>query len=289
MKTVESVMLRSRYPSMPVCGADREIYFHVGLGKTATKYLQANFFPKLKGVKYIKPTRYRRSKKIIRRSTGKILVSREFDRQFEREVKWFSQDFPDAKPIMVLRRHDEWILSQFKRFVKNGYTWNFNDFFNLENTGFFKVDDLFFYRKIEILENLFSSLLVLIYDELVKEPFKFLDKIVSFIGTTYDREEIKLKVRHASFDEKQLKVIYKLAQRLNLKPTDNLVKRYLFIYPIRYSVLYSAKYLPGSIVPKLDIFPDERKLGEIRKFFEEDWKKCVNYVLKQKKEFEDDI
>ena len=43
-----------------------EIYFHVGLGKVASTYLQHRFFPKLKGIHYIKSTRYRRSLQIIK-------------------------------------------------------------------------------------------------------------------------------------------------------------------------------------------------------------------------------
>ncbi|RLD17565.1 MAG: hypothetical protein DRI36_03430, partial [Caldiserica bacterium] len=100
----------------------KEVYFHVGLGKTGSKYLQFVFFPKLKGIYYIHFSKYKKSKEIIKRKNfKKFLVSREFDRQFEDEINWFSKDFPDAKPIMVLRRHDSWILSQFKRFIKNGY------------------------------------------------------------------------------------------------------------------------------------------------------------------------
>ena len=144
----------------------KEVYFHVGLGKTGSKYLQFVFFPKLKGIYYIHFSKYKKSKEIIKRKNfKKFLVSREFDRQFEDEINWFSKDFPDAKPIMVLRRHDSWILSQFKRFIKNGYRGKFDDFFNLNNTGFFRIKDLMFFEKIKFLEKKFTSKpLILIYD-----------------------------------------------------------------------------------------------------------------------------
>ncbi len=96
-----------------------EIIFHVGLGKTGSSYLQQHFFPKLKGIHYIPTSRYRFSPKIItKRHHQKYLVSREFDRQFDREVEWFSAMYPDARPVMVLRRHDSWIASQYRRQVK---------------------------------------------------------------------------------------------------------------------------------------------------------------------------
>ena len=58
-----------------------EIYFHVGLGKVASTYLQHRFFPRLKGIHYIKSTRYRRSPQIIKDTNyDKYFISREFDR-----------------------------------------------------------------------------------------------------------------------------------------------------------------------------------------------------------------
>ena len=32
--------------------SEKEVFFHVGLGKTATTYLQYQFFPKLRGIHY---------------------------------------------------------------------------------------------------------------------------------------------------------------------------------------------------------------------------------------------
>lgn len=256
-----------------------EVYFHVGLGKTGTKYLQFDFFPKLRGIEYIHTTKYRKSKKIIKkRGEGRFLVSREFDERFEREVRWFAQDFPDAGPIIVLRRQDEWILSQFKRYVKNGHRYRFKEFFNLEGTGLFKVEDLYFHRRIELLEETFERRpLVLLYDELREEPYRFFDRIAQYTGTTYERESIPLRRRHRSYSEKQLKVIYKLSEHLDIVPRG-ILKKYLFVYPIRYPVLYLARYLPAKAVPKLDIFPSREELEGIREFYRDDWERCVEYA-----------
>jgi len=255
-----------------------EVYFHVGLGKTGTKYLQFDFFPKLKGIEYIHMTKYKKSKKIIKkRGEGKFLVSREFDERFEREVRWFAHDFPDAGPIIVLRRQDEWILSQFKRYIKNGHRFRFEEFFNLEDTGLFKVEDLYFSRRIELLEEVFTKRpLALLYDELRERPYDFLDRIADYTGTTYERQDVPLRRRHRSYNDRQLKVIYKLSERIDLVP-KGIVKKYLLVYPVRYPLLYLARYLPDSLVPELEIFPTEGELEEIRKFYEGDWETCVEY------------
>ena len=57
-----------------------------------------------------------------------------------------------------------------------------------------------------------------------------------------------------------------------------ILKKYLFVYPIRYPVLYLARYLPAKAVPKLDIFPSREELEGIREFYRDDWERCVEYA-----------
>lgn len=132
-------------------GKKPEIYFHVGLGKVASSYLQQRVFPRLKEIHYISTHKYKKSSKEIEKHRhSKYLVSREFDRQFEQEVKWFSSHYPDSHVIIVFRRHDSWIASQYRRFVKNGQTMSFPEFFNLdERKSYWKHEHILFYWKLE--------------------------------------------------------------------------------------------------------------------------------------------
>lgn len=107
----------------------KEIFFHVGLARTASTYLQHKVFPRLQGVHYIAPNQYRRYQHIISDTTStKYLVSREFDQRLDSASRQFAQSFPDAKIMIVLRRSDRWIASQYRRFVKNGYALSFQEF-----------------------------------------------------------------------------------------------------------------------------------------------------------------
>lgn len=269
-----------------------EIFFHIGLGKTGTKYLQSEFFPKLNGVKYIRPQLYKNaiekiSDEIIKSQksvkTSKILLSREFDKQLETETLRFSKFFPNTRIIVVFRRHDEWILSQFKRTLKNGYHIKFSEFFNFENTGIFKIQDLIYRKKIEHIKNIFSEPpLILIYDELKNNPSKFLRKITEYMGAKFEENSIPKKIVHRSYGEKELKYSYIISKFIDYKPRDNLIQKYLYVFPIRYSILYLGRFLPEPKI-KEKVFPEKEELEKIREFFKDDWNFCVQESLKSEK------
>ena len=267
---------------------NKELFFHVGLAKTGTTYLQYRFFPYLQGIKYIQRTSYKKAFEIIDSSKKeKILVSNEFDQQFFKEVGKIAQKYPSAKIIMVLRRQDSWIASEYKRNVKNGFSGSIREFFDIINdSGLFKVEDALFFPKIDfVLKNFKEKPLVLLYDELRDNPFSFFDKIAKFTGTTYDKNKISLKPVHKSFGEKELK----FRRWLNKYFTGEIqethdwrrpFQRYFFTYPIRYTLLTVGKLLPESFIPREPLV-DKHYLEEIRTFFAEDWERCLNYIEKE--------
>lgn len=262
---------------------EKEIFFHVGLGKTASTYLQYKVFPKLKGVYYIQRTRYKRYKEIISKTEhDKYFISNEFDRQLEREVKKFSQSFPEGKVIIVLRRNDSWIASQYRRHVKNGRAFLFEEFFDLENdSGFWKKEDLYIFPKIQVIEKyLHHKPLVLFHDDLKNHPHDFISLITHFIGATYDPNKIKLDPKHTSYNEKQLKAIRKFSKlffKQERKTYKNIIlkkiqekRRWLC-----YLVMYSALLIPDSWMGKEKLIP-QNQLDKVRDFYADDWGKCLN-------------
>lgn len=271
-----------------------EIYFHVGLGKVASTYLQHRVFPKLEGIKYIPTGKYKKSKEIITRGGhSKYLVSREFDLQFEREVRWFTKTFPDARIIILFRRHDSWIASQYRRHVKNGWYWDFKKFFDLESdSGYWKKKDLLFYPKLEIIEECSGQKpLVLFHDELKKDPWIFFDKISDYSNTTYYKEKISLERVHTSYTEKQLKVLRNFCRTYVQKVPkgySNKVKHWLFYRPwwaFFHLIMYVATLFPEAWVPKEELTDDEY-LSQIRQAYEEDWQKIIDYARKNNPPFE---
>jgi hypothetical protein len=275
-------------------GANRrkkEVFFHVGLAKTGTTYLQHRVFPKLKGIKYIQRTKYRDFKyvKIIERTSyDRYLISNEFDRQLEQELENIASVYPRAKIIILLRRHDSWIASQYSRWIKNGHYYTFKGFIDLDNDkGFWKQEELYFYPKLQMIEDKFKSKpLVLFYDDLKKNPFPLLDKIVEFLGATYDKKAVNLSPKHKSFNEKQLKVIRKFSRILFRTHFDysekywiSKIQRLVRMIP-RYFILYTAPLVPHFLVGKSPLIPEE-ELEKVRAFYEDDWNRCLDYASKK--------
>lgn len=261
-----------------------DIFFHVGLGKTGSTYLQHKFFPKLKGIHYIHHTNYKKSLEIIsRKEYDRYFVSREFDRQFLKEIKKFAAAYPDTHPIMVLRRQDSWIASQYRRFTKNGRGIYFNEFVDLkENKGRWDIAEMNFYEKIEQLEHYFNKKpLVLLYDELRNEPKTFFKKIAAYTNTTYDLKDISLAPKHKSYNTKQLLLVRRVSRKMLQKVSEEKMDSTKTGRRIRKIATHLIMYFHW-LVPKSK-FEDEKlieqhELDAIRDHFAEDWQKCLKYI-----------
>lgn len=262
----------------------KRIFFHVGLGKTGTTFLQYRAFPKFKGVKYIQRTQFSKAVQIIKSTEfSKYLISYECDQQLEKIVSGFSESFPHTTPIIVLRRHDSWIASQYRRFVKNGHAIPFNEFIDIDHDkGFFKIKDLTFYHQIGILEKYFSNKpLLLFYDDLKKDPETFIKKLADVMDARINLDSINFNKKHSSYNEKQLKVIYQLSQKCNLikrrRFKNNILNLFwrLYLSIIRYGTLYAALLIPNKSISEQPLI-DKNYLESVKSYFDEDWQKCID-------------
>ena len=266
-----------------------EIFIHVGMGRAGSTFLQYRVFPKIKGLHYIQRTRFRKARRIIAKGLhDRYLVSGELDpRLIENYLKDFSDPYSSAKPILVIRRHDEWIASQYRRYLKNGNHWNFSGFFDLEkDQGYWKQASLYYFPIIELLEKYFDHRpLVLLYDDLRKDPELFIRSILEYIQADLDMAKVNMSPKHASYKEKQLRAVYSVSGRINLRkkrPFKSKWKNVLLnlgINIIRYCVLYLSRILPGRLIPGANIFPDPEQLAAIREAYDADWKKCIEYAI----------
>lgn len=264
-----------------------EVYIHTGMGRTGTTFLQHKVFPKFENIYYQPQVKFRRAVKIIKKGESqRYLISGEMEyKKLERHMKEFSQHFPGAKAMIMLRRHDEWIASQHRRFVKSGHALKFEEFFNLNDSGFWNGEWLRFMGNIEILEKYYHQKpLVLFYDDLKKHPDEFILNLAAYTGATVKLQNIDLKPKHASYNEKQLRAVYSLSKKISLrkqKPSKlkiiNILLN-LFRNILRYSTLFLAPIIPDSWLSKDAFLPDDGQLKRVKEAFSHDWELCSQYA-----------
>ncbi|MDO5654941.1 MAG: hypothetical protein Q4G27_02240 [Flavobacteriaceae bacterium] len=266
-----------------------QIFFHTGLSKTGSTFLQQQIFPKLGHIYYLPTKKYRRALDVIPGITAdKILISREFDQQFEREIISFSKAYPAAFPIIVFREPGSWAVSNYKRFVKNGHHFSFTEFIDIQgDKGHFKIQDFSYSRYIQLLEKHFEQPpLILIYDDLKKNPHQFLNKIGKYLDIPLEFQTFNLTPSHVSYDENALKLVRKLSSKIQFqkklevhrKPKGFLYNLYANI--IRYSILYSSKILPEFLFPKEELI-SAQEVEAVSKFFADEW----NFVKEKASKF----
>ena len=265
---------------------NKNIYFHVGLAKTGSTFLQNNFFPKLQNIKYISTHKYRRCIDIINNTNyDSYLISREFDRQLEGEVKKILNHFPETKIIIVFREHKKWISSQFKRFSKNGYHFKFEDFYNNTNSGYWKNEDMIYIDKINIIKK-YSKYdpLVLNFDELKINPHSYLTKISEYTNSNYKKSNISLNVVHKSYSEKQLIFLKGFCRIFKPNPpkyyADNKLKHWLYFRPwwlLFHLVMYFSYFLPKNMIVKKPLI-DNDYLKKTMKKYKSDWDEILTYT-----------
>jgi len=266
---------------------DKIIYFHVGISKTGSTFLQQRVFPILKNIHYIPTRKYHKiNEEISSIKKGNILVSREFDRQFEREVDLFAKGHKNAIPIIVFRRHDQYLASQYRRFVKNGFKHDVKRFFDIDNDlGFFKKIHFNFTHQVNHLKTTFNAEpLVFVYDDFKTNSSDFIQKLSSLIRAKVDLNEIDFSTKHGSYNEKQLKIIRSISRGVNLQKRrvfKSVLLHYIwrFFHAIaRYGILYVSLLIPRFLISKEPLI-DDSYLNQVKRYYTKDWEHIMKIKI----------
>jgi len=268
--------------------SERAVFFHVGLPKTASTFLQRNVFPHFKNIHFIKKHDFKHRDEIIQRSgSNTILLSIEINPDNEKgrkKIEDVAKKYPNTYPVIVLRRHGSWLRSKYKYYLRKHGTKDFSDYFDpQEDRGVLTHENLSFYPKIKLLESLFKHRpLVLFQEEIKSAPFKVIELLATYTGATYSKEEINIKTVKKSYSEKQLKMVrrfnkcYKFDNSgIQSKTADFAYKKFSAL--LLHSVAFFGYFFSGKELNKEALIPKE-KIDKVNELYKEDWEKCLNYA-----------
>lgn len=270
---------------------DKNIFFHVGLPKTGSTFLQRNVFPKFNDIRFIKKHDFKHRDRIIEQSNhDKILMSIEINPDVRgglEKLQDVSQKYPRTYTIIVLRRHGSWLKSKYKYYLRKHGTRKLEQYFDLDGRGILEPKNLMFYPKIKLLEYLFEPQpLVLFQEELKENPLATIDILADYMGISYNRNAIKFQTVKRSYSPKQLKKVRRFNRWYQYDHSQITSKTKKFIYK-KFSglLLHSIAYM-GSIIPdkkgdKETLIPQE-KIEEVNETYREDWEKCLDYARQQR-------
>ena len=259
----------------------KQIFYHVGLERTGTTFLQKSVFPHFDEIRYIPKRAFTNAVDIIRNENHtKFLVSKEpeVNDLFEPEVRAFAVHFPHAQPIVVFRPHAQWVESQFKRFIKNGYPMTIHQLIDLkDDRGMFLQEHLNYQRILQILARHFDKQpIVLSYPDLQAHPKSFVQTLAHIMNVSANFSSISFKQRHTSYNNKQLRALLRVMRYIDIKrhrPRKKGALHALHGYYkdiVRYLVIHTAPLLPDGLISSESLI-DQRTKHEISEKYAADW------------------
>ena len=261
------------------------ITFHLGLPKVASTFLQKEIFPNLNNISFHRKRKFNEYKNLKEEKlTCSHLFSSEYDRGLEETVDEITGLFPDAKIIFLVRRHDKWILSKYKYYIRKHGSMKFENLIDVDsNNGFWKREELLFKNKIEYIEKRCKTKpLILPHSLLCTNPDSFIQRINQYLGTSLNSKAKKHVIVNKSFNEKQLIFLRKFNQIYKyreIKTSYKLINRIHYKYRefLLHIVGFTGRFLPKSLVQKNPLIKDENILSRIREYYKKDWDFCLEY------------
>ncbi len=266
-----------------------EIYFHLGLTKVASTYYQSVIFPNLSGISFYPKHQFKKYKEIVVNGEGgKHLFSIEKDKRLVQTLEEIISFFPDAKIILFIRRHDDWIISRYKYHIKKHGGLSFNEFFDIESDqGLWSRESLFLQKKIEDIERLCKKPpLILTYDDIKKKPDMINNRLTQFMGVSLDLPIRRNRKVNKAFNEKQLILLrkfnrifpYRQAKTANRTLNKTHRKYREFVLHI---LAFIVRIIPRFFFAGRSLFTSENRkdFERIRSYYKRDWDFCKQYQL----------
>lgn len=264
------------------------VYFHVGLPKTASTFLQRNVFPYFKGIHFVKKHDFKYHDKIIASADEPVvLLSIELDLDgdsgFQKMAK-VANDYQGSKPIIVFRQHGAWVGSKYKYYLRKHGTLSFEEYFNMDtDKGVLNDKNLQFFEKIRLLEKHYQQRpLVMFQEEFKNEPIKAIETIARFVQAEFNEQDVRIANVKKSYSEHSLYYVRKLNRwyKYDHSGYKTYFSRTLY-KKIGGGFLHSTAFFSGLFEPSKDkakkVLP-KASVKRINDKYADDWKRCIDYA-----------
>lgn len=256
-----------------------EVYFHLGLEKTGSTFLQSRVFNRLDGIKYHRKSRFKYLDKIISEDpNSKHFFSFETDRELFNIADEVSRKLPDARVFLILRRADSWLSSKYNYHIRKHGRLSMSEFFDLDSdSGFWKQEEFYLKPKIEYLERAFKKqVLFLNYHELQSNPTQYVSRITNFLQCELRAGANLSKASKPAFSLKQNRILLAFNRAYpyaHLGSSSRFLNRLWYKYRefLLHIVAFLAQFVPGFLVSKEPLI-DQRFLDRVKAHYAEDWK-----------------
>ena len=267
----------------------RVAFFHVGLPKTASTFLQRRVFPFFQHIHYIKKHDFKKQEKYLQdHSDLPFLLSVEFfpnatDKYTIEKIEQVKNNFDKVYPIIVFRKHSSWLRSRYKYHIRKHGSSDFNQYIDPDTTKGRQVkNSLQFYQNITLLEKSFGTRpLVLFQEEIKNSPHETVRLIAGYTGAKFEAAQIRPSIVKQSYSEHQLKWVRKFNKIYPFQPqkihSPVLKKTYKKISQFfLHTVAFFGNFLPDPEREK-ELIPSW-EINKIDEEFREDWEKCKAYA-----------
>lgn len=258
--------------------------------------MQKTVFPALTGLQYIPRNNFRvRESEKKRFKADKILMSREAGEYIVDRCDRVKDVF-GSKIIISVRRHDALAASTYRLYVKNGNTFRFTQFLDIDNNkGVRKLEDFTYMNLVQHIERTTGTKpLLLIFEDYINDPDFYIDTLCAYMQCGVDKSKLSQKAVHKSYTDKQLRIRRQLAdkylpQEQNKAALDQShigdftkLKSMKDNFMIRISGLFMrlARFAPDSWLNDEPLI-DQAHMQRVRDHFADDWVACYEYVEQQ--------
>ena len=275
-----------------------DIILHVGMHKTGTTYLQKKIFNNFPDVDFcVGWSSIRTILNNFSNNDFPLLISdEEFSgKPFQKEylntyysnIANINRIFRFPKIIIGFRGHSDFVTSLYKQYLQQGGYCRFNDFFNIENTGILKHEDILYKDRINFLKSSFTDIFIYTQEEILNNNDLVIKSMYRFITgkelAKFNFDEKKEKLNVSVNSTLQINILTKLNR------IDHKLTKYTFL-PSIYSDSPISKYLRKKRFPltprniSQNIFRNRGKYKfsipiDIKEFIDDKYKNDWKYVM----------